>query len=166
MRALLAAGLFALCGVASAQAPGIARYSGPGGIPVEVQTVQGRKVAFVQGLRFGSEAVSVLTFTLDVAPVDAQVLGTARAGLLPGVTNPVALFQVSPGAATDYSPTLTRLCGGTAGVPMVGIENGADAMRAHGFDRTRPVILHVFESTFVNGALSLRLCGTMALEAR
>lgn len=150
-------------GAASAQ-PGVTHhYTGPDGLKVEVHTLTGRIGPFPSMLRLAEESPSQLTYTGEIAIDDDLFLGNARAGLVPGAKQPVAVFQVMPREGFDYSATMTTLCGSTRGIPFIGIENVGRSIAKQGFDAEAPARLYVYEETFAPGRLILRLCGTMDL---
>ncbi len=140
-------------------------YAGPDGLTVEVETLPGRKGPFPHTLRLGEEPASVLTFTGEIGTADKEFLGNARAGLVPGARQPVAVFQVMPREGYDYSPAMTGACGGHAGIPFIGIESASGSIRANGFDTKAAARVYIFEETFAPGRVNLRLCGTIDLKA-
>ena len=171
MRHWLVAGAALLAGALAAQSVAQSvsqsgathRYSAAGGVKVEVQTLTGRIGPFPHSVRFGEEVASVLNYTDEIALDDANFLGNARTAIVPGSQHPVAIFQLMPASGTEYSATMTSLCGGLAGIPFIGLENGAGSMRKRGFDAKSPTRLYVFEETFAPGRIILRLCKAIDL---
>ncbi|OYX49648.1 MAG: hypothetical protein B7Y90_07200 [Alphaproteobacteria bacterium 32-64-14] len=167
MRHWLVAGAALLAGALAAQSVAQSaathRYSAAGDVKVEVQTLTGRIGPFPHSVRFGEEVASVLNYTDEIALDDADFLGNARSAIVPGSRHPVAVFQLMPASGADYSATMTSLCGGLAGIPFIGLENGAGSMRKRGFDAKAPTRLYVFEETFAPGRVVLRLCKAIDL---
>jgi hypothetical protein len=152
-----------IAGAAHAQ-PGVTHaYTGPDGLKVEVHTLTGRVGPFPSMLKLAGESPSQLTYTDEIGLDDETFLGNARAALVPGAKQPVAVFQVMPREGFDYSATMTTLCGSVTGIPFIGIESAAGSIRAKGFDGKSPVRVYVYEETFASGRVLLRLCGTLAL---
>jgi len=149
---------------AIAQPPATHRYGDAGGLKVEVQTLTGRVGPFPHAVRFGEEVASILNYTDEIALGDADFLGNARAEIVPGAKHPVAVFQLMPATGTDYSATMTSLCGGLKGIPFIGLEN-AGSVRKRGFDAKAATRLYVFEETFAPGRVILRLCKAINLSA-
>ncbi len=149
-----------------AQTPATHRYGEAGGLKIEVQTLTGRIGPFPHTVRFGDEVASILNYTDEIALDDAAFLGNARAAIIPGAKHAVAVFQLMPASGTDYSATMTSLCGGLKGIPFIGVENGAGSMRKRGFDAAAATRLYVFEETFAPGRVNLRLCKAIDLSAR
>lgn len=163
MKHLAIAAVVLSAGAAAAQ-PGVTyRYTGPGGLKVEVHTLTGRVGPFPSMLKLAEESPSQLTYTGEIALNDTQFLGNARAGLVPGAKGPVAVFQIMPREGFDYSATMTTLCGSVTGIPFIGLESATGSIRSKGFDGKAPARLYVYEETFAPGRLVLRLCGTMDL---
>lgn len=165
MKYLAIAAIALAAGAAVAQ-PGVThRYAGPDGLKVEVHTLTGRVGPFPSMLKLAEESPSQLTYTGEIALDDQTFLGNARAGLVPGAKQPVAIFQVMPREGFDYSATVTTLCGSVAGIPFLGLESAAGSIRSKGFDGKAPARLYVYEETFAPGRVILRLCGTLDLTA-
>jgi hypothetical protein len=167
MRHWLVAGAALLAGTLAAQSVAQSavthRYSAAGNVKVEVQTLTGRIGPFPHAVRFGEEVASILNYTDEIALEDTNFLGNARTTIVPGSKNSVAVFQLMPASGTEYSPTMTSLCGGLTGIPFIGLENGAGSMRKRGFDAKSPTRLYVFEETFAPGRVILRLCKAIDL---
>lgn len=163
MKYLAIAAIALTAGAASAQ-PGVTHtYAGADGLRVEVHTLTGRVGPFPSMLKLADESPSQLTYTDEIALDDETFLGNARAALVPGAKQPVAVFQVMPREGVDYSATMTTLCGSVTGIPFIGIESAAGSIRAKGFDGKAPAWLYIYEETFASGRVILRLCATLAL---
>lgn len=161
----LAIAAIALCAGAAHAQPGVTHtYTGPDGLKVEVHTLTGRVGPFPSMLKLAAESPSQLTYTDEIGLDDETFLGNARAALVPGAKQPVAVFQVMPREGYDYSATMTTLCGSVTGIPFIGLESAAGSIRATGFDGKTPARLYIYEETFEPGRIVLRLCGTLALS--
>lgn len=165
MKHLAIAAIALYAGAAAAQSGVTHRYTGADGLKVEVHTLMGRVGPFPSMLKLAEESPSQLTYTGEIGLDDAMFLGNARAGLVPGAKQPVAVFQVMPLEGFDYSATMTTLCGSTQGIPFIGIENAGRSIAKRGFDAKAPARLYVYEETFAPGRVILRLCGTLDLTA-
>jgi hypothetical protein len=154
-----------IAGAAHAQ-PGVTHaYTGPDGLKVEVHTLTGRVGPFPSMLKLAGESPSQLTYTDEIGLHDETFLGNARAALVPGAKQPVAVFQIMPREGFDYSATMTTLCGSVTGIPFIGLESASGSIRAKGFDGKAPARLYVYEETFAQGRVNLRLCGALDLTA-
>jgi hypothetical protein len=160
----LAIAAIALSAGAAYAQPGVTHaYTGPDGLKVEVHTLTGRVGPFPSMLKLAEESPSQLTYTDEIGLDDETFLGNARATLVPGAKQPVAVFQVMPREGYDYSTTMTTMCGSVTGIPFIGLESTASSIRTKGFDGKAPARLYIYEETFAPGRVILRLCGTLAL---